>query len=213
MFIPEPNGSNFTPPPAGNHVAICYRFIDLGTQMVEWKGTRKTQRKVLITWELPNELMTEGELAGKPFTIGQRYTWSMSEKSNLRHDLEAWRGKAFTNDDFAGPNRFNIKNIIGKSCMVNIVHSDKDGTTYANIAGVTPVPKGMTIPAAINDPVYFALDPPFFDASVLEKLSDKLKETIKSSPEFREMMNGGRPNQKTDVPPGHPDFDDEIPPF
>lgn len=87
MYLPKPEGGNFSPVPAGNHIAICYRLIDLGTQLVEWKGAKKTQRKVLISWELPNELMTEGEYAGQPFTIGRRYTWSMSDKANLRHDL------------------------------------------------------------------------------------------------------------------------------
>lgn len=49
MFIEKPTGGNFQLVPAGNHVAICYRFIDLGTQLIEWKGTSKVQRKVLIT--------------------------------------------------------------------------------------------------------------------------------------------------------------------
>jgi len=205
MFIPEPTGNDFAPPPAGTHPAICYRFIDLGTQMVEWQGTRKTQRKVLIGWELPTELMEDG----RPFTLTRRYTWSMSEKSNLRHDLESWRGKAFTNDDFAGPDRFNIKNILGKACLLSVVHETKDGKTYANLKGVTALPKGMPAPEPISDIVYFALEKPLFNAAVLDSLSDKLKETIKGSPEFKELMqvNGHS------APPEDGDriYDDEVP--
>lgn len=196
MYLPEPTGQQFKPPPAGNHAAICYRFIDLGTQLVEWKGTQKTQRKVLISWELPTELMIDGDLAGKPFTIGRKYTWSMSEKSSLRHDLEAWRGRAFTNDDFAGPQRFNVKNILGKACLINVVHTEKDGNTYANIGGVSPIPRGMAIPDGVNEIVYFTLDMPFFDARTLDGLSDKLKETIKASPEYRDLMSGTRSSVK-----------------
>lgn len=209
MYLPKPDGGNFTPPPAGNHIAICYRLIDLGTQMVEWKGAQKLQRKVLISWELPNELMTEGDYAGQPFTIGRRYTWSMSEKANLRHDLESWRGRAFTDDDFTGPNRFNAKNIIGKPCMLSIVHETRDGNTYANIKSVAAMPKGMQAPAPINGPVYFTLEREGFDNAVLDGLSDKLKETIKGSPEYKELVDGAYKKPASNGDPR--DLDDDIP--
>lgn len=205
MFIPEPNGSNFTPPPAGSHAAICYRFIDLGTQMVEWKGSSKTQRKVLIGWELPNELMEDG----RPFTITRKYTWSMSEKANLRHDLEAWRGRAFTADDFSGPQRFNIKNVLGKACMLSLVHEEREGNVYANLKSVSALPKGMSVPDLKNEVIYLALERPLFDAAAFEKLSDKLKEAIKGSPEFKELM--APTNQSAPSDDGERVYDDEVP--
>ena len=208
MFLPKPEGGNFTPPPAGNHVAICYRFLDLGTQSIEWKGAQKLQRKVLISWELPHELMIDGEYAGQPFTIGRRYTWSMSEKANLRHDLESWRGKAFTDEDFSGPKRFDIRNVLGKPCMLSIVHESKDGSTYANIKGIGAMPKGMTVPQPVNKPVYFSLERDFFDNAILDGLSDKLKETIKGSPEYRELVDGTYRRPATN---GETVLDDEIP--
>jgi hypothetical protein len=209
MFVPKPDGGNFTPPPAGNHIAICYRFIDLGTQTVEWKGAKKNQRKVLISWELPNELMTEGDYAGQPFTIGRRYTWSMSEKANLRHDLESWRGRSFTDDDFSGPNRFNVKNIIGKACMLSIVHETKDGSTYANIKSVAAMPKGMQAPEPVNKAIYFTLEKDGFDNAILDGLSDKLKETIKGSPEYRELVDASykKPSNNIELSA----LDDDIP--
>ena len=209
MYLPKPDGGNFTPVPAGNHIAICYRLIDLGTQLVEWKGAKKTQRKVLISWELPNELMTEGDYAGQPFSIGRRYTWSMSEKANLRHDLESWRGRAFTDDDFTGPNRFNAANIIGKPCMLSIVQENKEGSTYSNIKSVAAMPKGMPIPAPVNKPVYFTLEKDGFDAAVLDGLSDKLKETIKASPEYRELVDASYRKPEANGDPR--DLDDDIP--
>ena len=212
MFIPQPSGGDFTPPPQGTHLAICYRLIDLGTQMIEWKGTKKTQRKVMISWELPGELMTEGEKAGQPFAISRRYTWSMSDKATLRHDLEAWRGRAFTEADFSGPNRFNAKNIIGKPCLLTIVHDTRENNTYANIKGVTALPKGMPVPEPVNPPMYFSLEKEFFDAAVLEALSDKLKETIKGSPEYHELMDVNYRKPQSDS--GDPrDLDDDFPPF
>lgn len=207
MFLPEPNGQNYAPAPAGSHAAICYRFIDLGTQMVEWKGTTKTQRKVLISWEIPAELMEDG----KPFTINRKYTWSMSEKSNLRHDLEAWRGKAFTQDDFAGPTRFNIKNILGKACLLSIVHEQREGNTYANLKSVSALPKGMSAPAPVNEPVYLALEKSLFDAAAFDKLSDKMKEGIKGSPEFKELMSPAHASASTAPDDDGRIYEDDIP--
>ena len=209
MFIEKSAGGNFQPTPAGNHVAICYRFIDLGTQLIEWKGAQKTQRKVLVSWELPNELMTEGEYAGKPFTIGKKYTWSMHEKATLRHDLESWRGKGFTDDDFDGPNRFNVKNIIGKPCMLFVVHESKEGTTYSNIKGIAAMPKGVTAPGQVSPSVYFSLVPEFFDNATLDGLSDKLKEIIKGSPEYKEIVEGVKAPRAVQGDPR--DLDDEVP--
>lgn len=207
MYLEKPTGGQFEQIPPGNHVAICYRFIDLGTQMVEWQGAKKTQRKVLVSWEFPNELLTTGDYAGQPFTTGKRYTWSMNEKASLRHDLESWRGKAFTDDDFSGPNRFNVKSIVGKPCMLSIVHETKDGTTYANIKSVAAIPKGFTVPQPINPPVYFSLQREFFDNAVLDGLSDKLKETIKNSPEYAEIVSGNQPAKQS----FDRDLDDEVP--
>jgi hypothetical protein len=210
MFLPKPDGGDFVQVPAGNHIAVCYRLIDLGTQFVEWKGVKKTQRKVLISWELPNELMPDGEYAGQPFTIGRRYTWSMSDKANLRHDLESWRGKSFTDDDFEGPNRFNAKNIIGKPCMLSIVQETKEGgSTYSNIKSVAAMPKGMTAPAPVNKPVYFSLERDLFDGVVLESLSDKLKAIIKETPEYKELVEPTTQRQEFVGDPRN--YDDEIP--
>ena len=204
MFLPQPNDRSFVPPPAGTHAAICYRFIDLGTQIVHYKGEDKTQHKVLISWELPGELMEDR----RPFTISRRYTWSMSEKSNLRHDLEAWRGKAFSKEDFIGEKRFNIQNILGVPCLLTIIHTVKDdGTTYGNIKGVAALPKGMTKPLPVNEHVFFTLEPESFDQSVLESFPGKMRDTIMSSPEYAQLTADNDSPRRQEWR----DPDDEIP--
>src|SRR3990167_3937268 len=140
MQLPRNEGGSFVPPPAGTHIAICTRFIDLGTQESEWQGKAKKAHKVILTWELCNEAMEDG----RPFTISKRYTWSTHEKATLRHDLEGWRGKAFTDDDIYGAKPFDIRNVLGKPCMLSLVHDAKEGTTYANISSVSGLPRGMT---------------------------------------------------------------------
>jgi hypothetical protein len=205
MHLPQPNQStDFLPPPPGTHVAVCYRFIDLGTQETEFQGQKKHQRKVMLGWEL-NEMMEDG----KPFMVSQRYTWSMSEKANLRADLESWRGVAFKESDF-GPGGFDIRRVIGAPCMLTIVHAEKNGKTYANIRAIGKLPKGMDVPKAVNPHVYFSLDE--FDQSVFDNLSAGLKAVIIKSPEYQKIVNGGHESQDNrQIGGGDPDLDDSIP--
>lgn len=213
MYMPPNSGGDFTPPPAGTHIAVCYRLIDLGTQIGEYKGERSVKRKIMLSWEIPDERTDEG----KPFTISQRYTFSSHEKSALRKDLEAWRGMRFQESDF-GPGGFDIKNVLGVGCMLSIIHTEKDGKTYSNISSLSKLPKGMKAPAPENDITYLSLEPGAFDRSVYEKLSDGIKQTIQKSPEWAALLGTTR-YQHDDGPMATPDpsrdyereLDDPIP--
>lgn len=203
MHMPQSNGGDFTPPPEGTHPARCYRVIDLGTQEVEWQGQKKHQRKILLSWELPSELMEDGE----PFSVHQWYTFSSSEKSHFRKHLEGWRGKRFEDSDF-GPGGFKIESLLGVPCLLTVIHNDSSGNVYANVNSVARVPKGMEVPELTNDRVLFSLEPGEYDLQVFDALPDRLKDTIRSSPEYVEIVSGGGTN--TGAPDGG-DFDDEIP--
>lgn len=185
MQIPKPSESgSFELTPAGTFVAVCYRFIDRGTQVAEFMGDRKIRREVMISWELADELMADG----RPFAASKTYTWSMHEKATLRKDLEAWRGKAFTDDDFDGPNAFNTKKLLGAPCMLTITHETKDGKTYAKISSIGKLMRGMTPPPLVNPIQYLALTEEGWDASVYGALSDKMKSVISASPEYKEII-------------------------
>jgi hypothetical protein len=179
MPLNLPEKSDFELTPSGSHVAICYRVIDLGTQLVEYKGESKKQHKIMLGWELPNELMTTGDNQGKPFSIHKRYTFSSSDKSNLKRDLESWRGVPFNKEDYG---RFDIFRLIGVPCMIGIVHAESNGKTYANITSIMRVPKGMNVPAPINPPVQFNLAE--FNQDVFDSFSEGLRTTIAKSPEY-----------------------------
>lgn len=208
MYMPPNNGGgDFTPPPAGTHIATCYRVIDLGTQKQEWQGQAKELRKVLISWELPEETMEDG----KPFTVSKRYTLSSHEKSTLRKDLEAWRGKAFTEADF-GEGGFDIASIIGKACLLSIVHSEKEGKTYSNIASLSRLTKGMQAPDIINERLYLTLEPTKFISAVMDKLSSGLQETIRKSPEYAALIrHRDEPSHIDERPTGDDFYSDPIP--
>ena len=207
-------GGNFDPPPAGAHRALCYRFVDLGTQKNEYQGEVKNQRKVMLSFELVDEL-DEFEIDGKkikaPFTVHQRFTWSMHEKGKLRPFLEAWRGRAFAESDLK-PGGFDTKNLIGVPCMLNVIHATRDGRTFANISGISPLPSRLKedMPALHNPRCYVALDKERFDPDAYEALSDRIKETIGQSPEWKR-LNGIEVSEAQRESFTRDDIDDEIP--
>jgi hypothetical protein len=168
----DSGGKDFAPAPVGNHPARCIGIIDLGTQTGEWQGKPLVRRQCVLQWELPNEQMDDG----RPFIVSKFYTASLSEKANLRHDLESWRGREFTGDELAG---FDSKNVLGKPCMVQVIHNEKG---KAKVSNVSAVPKGFKVPDAANDLTFFSLDE--FDAAAYDGLSDWFKATIAKSPEY-----------------------------
>lgn len=208
MYLPKPSEStSFELTPAGTFVAICYRFIDRGTQMSEYMGERKTRHEIMLTWELCNELMEDG----RPFSASKTYTWSMNEKASLRKDLESWRGKAFSDDDFDGPNAFNTRKLLGAPCMLNIVHETKNDKTFAKIAGISKLVKGMQVPALVNKPTYLALTQEGWDSETYTNLSERLKEIIASSPEYKDLMQSMSKHDDPGAGQSVYDYSDEIP--
>lgn len=185
MQLPKPTeGGHFELTPAGTFVGTCYRFIDLGTQQNEYMGEKKIRHTVMITWELTDELMQDG----RPFSVSKTYSWSMHEKATLRKDLEAWRGRAFDDGDFEGPNAFDTRNLLGKSCMLTITHTAKGDKTYSNISSIGKLMKGLQPSPMFNKAQYLALVPDRYDASIYGGLSDNLKAKIASSPEYQEIV-------------------------
>lgn len=188
MIIKDTGGGNFEQAPAGTHLGRCIKLIDIGTQKGEYQGQATFKRQIIVGWELPSELMQTGEYAGKPFCVSKFYTASLSEKANLRKDLENWRGRAFTDEELRG---FDLSSILGKPCMLSIVLNDKNN---ARVGGVMAAPKGMSLPEIANPVLYFSLEEGRFDMATFESFSDKMRQMISQSPEFHERMkHSGKP--------------------
>jgi len=202
MKASDSGSGTFEQAPEGTHMARCYKLIDLGTQLREFQGEAKKSRQIIIGWELPGELMTTGEYEGQPFTASKFYTLSLHEKATLRAHLKNWRGKDFTAEELAG---FDVKNLLGKACMVSIVTNDKG---RAQVGGVMALPKGMTVPDAVNPPVYFSLDPDEFDQAVFDSFSDKMQALITPSDEYK--ARNSKP-KATAVADAVPDLSDDVP--
>ena len=136
MIVKEPE-SNFIPAPAGAHAAVCVDEIDLGYVANRFDPDADDVLTVRLVWQIAEDMSD-----GKPFLIKKEYRASLHEKAGLRKDLESWRGRPFTEAEKAG---FDLENVVGVPCMLNIIHkTGSKGGTFANIAAVMPLPKGMT---------------------------------------------------------------------
>lgn len=163
---------DFPKAPQGTHIARCYQVIDLGHQKIIWQNKEKWQPKIMLSWEL---LGDEKMQDGRPFSVSNRYTLSLSEKSALRPLLEAWRGKPFSEEEARG---FDVQKVLGAYCMLTVVHNQHNGNTYANVAGVLAMPRSMPKPEAVNPNIYFNLD----DGDV-SKLPEWIQNIVKKSRE------------------------------
>lgn len=194
MLIAKDSGetSTFTPVPPGMHLARCYRVVDLGTQRMEWQGQVKELPKIMVQFEVHGEddsgktLLTN---KGEPMTISKNFTLSLGEKSNLRRDLQTWRGRDFTQAELRG---FELKNILDQWAMISVSKSaGNNGKEYTNIMSINPVPaniKKAGLPKGHNEASIFSIRDA--DMVLFETFSQNLKAKIMSSPEWKE--NEGR---------------------
>lgn len=120
--------SKFTPAPEGLHQAVCVDVHDIGLQKTPWGE----KHRVLLVWQI--DLINEE--TGKRFDVRTYYTLSLSDKSNLRRDLECWRGRKFTEEELQG---FDLEKLLTANCQLQIVHNLSDeGKTYANVQAIVP---------------------------------------------------------------------------
>jgi hypothetical protein len=184
--------------PAGSYPARCIKIIHFGHVPDSYMGDKRIVNKVRLTWELPTETRVFAEdLGEQPMAISKDYTVSLGDKANLRHDLEAWRGKPFTLDELAG---FDVTKVIGAPCMLNIIHrmSKKTDNDYAVVAGISPMPKGIKCPPQVNPSFIWDYEDRF-DEKILENMNEWFQEKIKSSEEYKE-KTGKADKKKSEDP-------------
>jgi hypothetical protein len=186
----------------------------------DWQGQTKHTRKVLLSWEILDDEARRDD--GEPFILSKRYTASLHEKAALRKDLASWRGRDFTAEELAG---FDLGSILGQPCMLSVVHNDKDGRTYANIAALMKTPKGSAPPSAESSVVHWTMDAPDWEA--FARLPKRIAEQVQTAPEFARLKppksvsvqatpqaeSAPAKSVHTTAPAGgaFADFDDDIP--
>ncbi len=174
---------------AGVHKGRCIKIIDLGTHEVTYNEEIQEKHKIMIMFELPESTMKDG----RPFAVALFVNLSLHKKSKLRPLLVGWRGKDFTEDE-AGD--FDILKLLDVPALLNVIHNESDGITYANIQSIMPLKKSEC-PARVNDLTSFSLSD--YDPAVLETLSEKLQKKIKSSHEFTKLVSADTEDEKVQM--------------
>lgn len=174
-------GSNIPLLAEGSYAAVCYMLVDIGLQKSERYGN--SSRKVMIGWEIADEFVeVDGERKPRVFTA--RYTASLNEKAILRRDLAAWRGKDFTEAELE---EFNLRNIVGVPCLIQVIHKEGgNGKTYANLASIMKIPRGMQVPKATLDTVIYDIDEN--DPADVDKLPEWIANIVKSSESYQQRL-------------------------
>jgi hypothetical protein len=147
--VPQPK---YQLPPADLHESRCVGVIDIGTHDSGFPDGKKLP-KVILIFELPNERRVFVEERGEePFHQSKIYTNSLGEKSSLYKDLKGWKGEAFIRLA-----REDLGILAGEPRMLNITHEEKNGKTRAIIIGISPVPRGTTVPTQISPSVTYSI--------------------------------------------------------
>lgn len=151
MIASDNGGSSIPKLEGGVYTAISSAIVDLGLQKNE--KFDKTQRKFMMIWTILNETI---EVNGEqlPRQLSKEYSFSLHEKSTLRKDLQAWRGKAFTEEELRG---FNILNVLNVPCQLQVLLEERNGRQYNNIASIMALPKGSQV-EKLENTYYFDIE-------------------------------------------------------
>jgi len=210
-------GQDFELVPEGTHFAICTLIAYIGVQKTVFNDTVKEQPKVHFRFEVP-EIEIEYEKNGKtvkgPAIIGRTFTLNIGSKSNLGPFIENWRGKAFTEAEAA---EYDVTSLLGKVCMLSVIHEENKGKTYANISGAGKISKlyqsalenGTLSAEPHGELISYNADDP--DEATFRKLPKFLQKKIDERIVHGETARKDKdPTRGTQTNPEE-DFDDDIP--
>ena len=176
--------------PSGSYPARCISMIDIGTIPSEWKGEMKSRTVIRLTFELPTLTKVFNPDKGEqPYVKDIQFTKSLHEKSNLLPFLNNWRGKSLTIQECQG---FDLSVLLGAECLLSIVHETVKDKTYANIGGISTLPKGLVCPAQFNHSLIWDYQDNFNQELVSEEndiIPTWLREKIQTSSEWKLKTN------------------------
>ena len=173
-LIVENKEKEFENPTPGNHDAVCYQIIDLGSKMTKFG----VKRKIRFYFELLDQRTSED----KPMIALATYNASMHEKAGMRKFLESWRGGDFTKEEAM---KFDIEKLLGQPCGVILIESKTEKGTFMNINSVFTNPK-LQGKVSENSMVCWSFDNP--DDNVFEKLNESLQKQLMESAEYKESI-------------------------
>jgi hypothetical protein len=208
MAIHKGEGGSFTRenPEPGAHGGVLARVVEMGSQASTFNGETKYKPCLLFTFELDSQRESDG----LPHVVSRRFNRSTHEKGNLRQFMESWRGKPFKSEEEMVEALTPYSRLVGQPAMLNVVESESG---YANIAGVSKLPKGMPAiePTVVPSGAFDLEDP---DWQFFDQLSDGLRDKILNTDEgkaARAKRHSGPSQTPRPGPATEGDPDDEIP--
>ena len=168
--------------PAGSYFVRLVQIIDLWTQAIVWNEEEKQQRKIMFTFELPDEKYEfetkDGEKKSGVKLKSKQYTLSWSEQAWLRKMIETRQGNQTLGSDW-----LDVSVWLGKCGIGTIQHNvAKNGKTYDNLEAITPLMKWMEDQKQITPSLYFDLDD--FNPVTFDSLPEWIQNIIRLSPEY-----------------------------
>lgn len=173
MIVKSEGNSEIKQLDPGVYTGIASQIVDLGVQENSMFG--KKQRKLMIVWNIVGEYVTVNDKQ-LPRVMSKEYTMSLSEKSTLRKDLEAWRGRPFTSEELEG---FDLRNILNVPCQLQLIQKEANGKTFLNIASIMSIPKGMKVEPLEETVVFDTYD--YNTWENYDKIPNWIKEKIKKA--------------------------------
>lgn len=209
MLVTESEGKKREPIPADVYDAVCVTVAGIGTQVTKF-GPKK---KMFLGWELPEVVRDfdheDGTVEKKRAVIHSRALTQglggAQKPTTLAEFLIGWRGRPFTETERKG---FDVKNVLGKSCRINVTHDHVGDKVYDGVDSVLTAKNQITPEAKL---VYF--DVGEFDSLVdcdaalaefpptLNWLADKVRE----SEEYKALLLGHTGDEGSGV------TDDDVP--
>lgn len=178
--------------PAGSYFVRLVQIIDLWTQAIVWNEEEKQQRKIMFTFELPDEKYEfetkDGEKKSGVKLKSKQYTLSWSEQAWLRKMIETRQGNQTLGSDW-----LDVSVWLGKCGIGTIQHNvAKNGKTYDNLEAITPLMKWMEDQKQITPSLYFDLDD--FNPVTFDGLPEWIQNIIRLSPEYSKIA-GNKPTE------------------
>lgn len=135
---------NFVLAPAGMFQAVCCEVVDLGHSSKTYNNQQTGQPETRNVHEIQYyfQLNKVAPDTGKRYEVRSKpMNLNLSDKATLRDFLRQWRGHDLTDQEKLPPG-VDVE-LVGRNAMVNVIHVQFNGKTYANIASITPLMDGM----------------------------------------------------------------------
>lgn len=179
----------FAPIPADSYPMRCFAVVNAGTHEKTFKNESKKVKLLYLLFEIPEHKREDGS----PSIIARDFTFSMSEKSNLRKAINQWTGKTLSDDE---AENFDFDTLVGQPIMGTITLSKDE--KWSNLTSIVKLPKSMSISTQHYPSIVFDIDQPV--VAMFEKLPKWLQEKIKTSEEWEILKSGNDEQDNDDAP-------------